>query len=98
MRTLTLLINGEEKKFTIPFVSGMVWRKWIELRAKIDIKNLKAQEVDQLVDLIVYAFGNRFTAEEFYEGVPHDKVMLTFDKLFLPSDESDDEDEGNEKK
>jgi hypothetical protein len=95
MRTLTLFLNGEEKKFTIPFVSGMVWRKWIELRAKSDINNLKPEEIDQIVELIVHAFGNRFTLEEFYEGIPWDKVMLTFDELFLPSDEGT---EGNGKK
>ena len=97
MRKLTLLIDGEEKIFTIPFVSGMVWRRWIELRAKIDMKDLKPDEVDQLVELIIYAFGNRFTLEEFYNGVPHDKVMLTFDHLFLPSDNKEGDDNSEKK-
>ncbi|MBT2696343.1 hypothetical protein J7E79_02690 [Bacillus sp. ISL-40] len=97
MRKLTLLIDGEEKTFTIPFVTGMVWRKWIELRAKVDTNNLNPQEVDQLAELVIYAFGNRFTLEEYYAGLPHDKVMLTFDNLFSPSDQEDST-EGNGKK
>jgi hypothetical protein len=99
VRTLKLLINGEEKTFTIPFVNGMVWRKFLEIKSKVDMKNLKPEDIDQLVELAVYAFGNRFTGDQFYEGIPHDKVLIRVDELFLPSDQSDEEGaEGNEKK
>lgn len=91
------MINGKEKTFTIPFVSGMVWRKFIELRSNMDMRDLKPEQIDQLVELIVYAFGNQFTLEDFYNGVPHDKVLIRFDELFLPSEQSEGE-EGNEKK
>jgi hypothetical protein len=100
MKTLKLLIKGEEKTFSIPFVNGMVWRKYIEYRAKMNLSNLKPEEVDTLIELVVYAFGNQFTLEQFYEGTPHDKIMPTFDKLFSPTDQEDEDesDEGNEKK
>ncbi|MEH7249167.1 hypothetical protein V7114_20620 [Neobacillus niacini] len=85
MKSLTLLIDGQEKKFNIPFVSGMVWRKWIELQEQAEnIQQLSSQEIDGFVNLVVYAFKNQFTLEEFYEGIPFEKVMSTIDFLFLP--------------
>lgn len=99
MKKITLLINGEEKTFIIPFVSGMVWRKFIELKAKAkDLSSLTLEELDNFVELVVFAFGNQFTLEEFYLGIPHDKVMLTVDQLFLPTDEEEEGTEGNGKK
>jgi hypothetical protein len=90
---LKLLIKDEEKVFTIPFVSGMVLRKYMELLAKTkDSKNLTVEEMDEFVGLVVYAFKNKFTLEEFYDGIPHEKVMQTVDSLFIPSsNEGNDE-------
>jgi hypothetical protein len=96
MKKITLLIDGKNKSFSVPFINGMVWRKFIELKAKMDMENLSPEEVDELVDLVVYGYGEKFTQEEFYEGVPHDKVITTIDELFAPSDSPDEE--GNGKK
>jgi hypothetical protein len=95
VRTLKLWIDGEEKTFAIPFVSGMVWRKFLEMKSKTDMSNLKPENIDQLVELVVYAFGNKFTVEQFYEGIPHDQVLIKVDELFLPSSDGE---EGNGKK
>ncbi|HFK2719199.1 TPA: hypothetical protein ACG1DY_005052 [Escherichia coli] len=98
MKNLKLLIEGEEKVFSIPFVNGMVWRKFIELKANTkDITSLTLEELDQFAGLVVFAFGNKFTLEEFYCGIPHDRVMSTIDDLFMPTNNNDN-DEGNEKK
>jgi hypothetical protein len=87
---LKLLINNEEKVFTIPFVSGMVLRKYMELLAKTrDSKNLTVEEMDEYVGLVIYAFKNQFTLEEFYDGIPHEKVMQTVDSLFIPTSNED---------
>lgn len=85
MKSLSLLIDGQEKKFTIPFVSGLVWRNYIALCASIDdLKRLSPEEMDQFVDLIVLAFNGQFTAEEYYKGMPFEKTLSTVDELFLP--------------
>ncbi|MBP3038062.1 hypothetical protein J9303_00885 [Bacillaceae bacterium Marseille-Q3522] len=90
MKSLSLFIDGKEKKFTIPFVNGMVWRKYIEWKSKVEnLRDLTVEEIDELASLVVYAFKDQFTLEQFYEGVPHDKVMRTVDDLFLPTDEED---------
>jgi hypothetical protein len=94
---LKLLIKDEEKVFTIPFVSGMVLRKYLELLAKTkDSKKLTVEEMDDYVGLVVYAFKNQFTLEEFYDGIPHEKVMQTVDSLFIPSS-NEDNDESKKK-
>ncbi|MCM3411227.1 phage tail assembly chaperone G [Metabacillus litoralis] len=96
MKKLTLFINKEEKIFTTPFVSGLVWRKFIELKARTkDLQNLTLEELDNFSSLVVLAFDDQFTLDQFYAGIPHDKVMETIDSLFLPTDESE---EGNGKK
>lgn len=97
MKNLTLLIDGEEKTFTIPFVSGLVWRKFIEVKAKIeDLGNLTVEELDEFANLVVFAFRNQFTLEQFYAGIPHDAVMITIDRLFEPTNSGNEE--GNKKK
>lgn len=93
---LNLLINNEEKTFAIPFVSAMVFRKFIEYKSRMNIQNLKADEIDELAGLVVLAFGNQFTLEEFYNGIPHDELMETIDRLFLPTPKNG-EDESKKK-
>lgn len=95
---LKLLINDEEKTFTVPFVSGMVLRKYLDLLAKTkDSKNLTGAEMDEYVGLVVYAFKNQFTLEEFYEGIPQEKVMQTVDMLFVPTSDGDENDDTKKK-
>lgn len=100
MKSITLLINKENKIFSIPFVSGLVWRKFIELKAKTkNMSNLTLEELDDFANLVVFAFDGQFTLEEFYGGVPHDKVMSTIDGLFMPTEENEvGSNEGNGKK
>lgn len=95
MKSLTLLIENKEKTFTIPFVSGLIWRNWIELQEKAEnINLLTSKEIDGFVNLVVLAFDNQFTLEQFYQGIPFDQVMKTVDSLFVPEGTG----EGNGKK
>lgn len=82
---LKLLIEDEEKTFAIPFVSAMIFRKFIDCKGKMDFSSLKVDEVDELANLVVLAFGNQFSLEEFYNGIPHDGLMPTIDRLFQPT-------------
>lgn len=82
---LKLYIDGQYKTFNTPFVNGMVFRKFIEMKTRMNMTDLKVEELDELVDLVVYAFGSQFTREQYYEGLPHDKIMTTIDDLFLPT-------------
>ncbi|MFE4525443.1 phage tail assembly chaperone G [Cytobacillus firmus] len=97
MKNITLTIKDENKIFSTPFVSGMVWRKFLELKSKINSPDgsVTVEQLDEFSGLVVLAFGNQFTLDEFYEGTPHDKVMAAIDNLFAPSEEGN---EGNGKK
>lgn len=94
LKSLILIIEGKEKKFITPFVSGLVWRKYIELQESVEnLNHLKVEELDQFVAIAVTAFNNQFTLEQFYDGLSHDKVLWTVQALFNPSEK----DLGNEK-
>lgn len=98
MKKITLLIDEESKTFTTPFVSGMVLRKYMEAKAKAEnLQSLTVDELDVFAALVVHAYKEQFTLEQFYEGIPHDEVMTTVDLLFLPTSKNADE-EGNGKK
>ena len=91
MKSIKLLINEEEKTFQIPFVNGMVLRKFIEMKTRMDMSDLSPEELDEVVGLAVYAYKDQFTLEQFYEGIPHDKVLETVDELFLPTSKGQSE-------
>lgn len=96
MKKINLFIDGQEKEFSIPFVSGLAWRKYIGLCAEVqDLQALTPEEMDKFVDLVVMEFNNQFTAEQYYKGLPFNETLLTVDKLFLPSSDGT---EGNGKK
>ena len=76
--SLTLKINGEDKTFTAPFVSGRAYRKIIELEEKELSGELKGLELlDAQVDYMVELYNGQFTADEYYDGIPGDKVVST---------------------
>jgi hypothetical protein len=94
---LKLLIDKEEKTFAIPFVSALIWRKYIDLQEKADnIAHLSPEEIDDFASLVVMAFENQFTLEQFYAGIPFNKLMSTIQSLFTPP--NDGNEVGNEKK
>lgn len=94
-----MVINGENKTFTTPFISGLIWRKFLELKNNVSNPEspFTSDQLDDFSSLVPLAYNNQFTLEQFYEGTPHDKIMVTIDRLFMPTD-SDDNSEGNGKK
>lgn len=92
MKKVSLSIDGKTKTYSIPFVNGLVWRKWVELRANLeDLGNLQPEQVDEYVDIIVLAFKDKFTKEEYFEGTPYDQLIVNVDKLFIDEDLLEDE-------
>lgn len=92
MKSITLYIEGEKKTFTIPYVSGYAYRKYIEYYAKVkDPSLLTHEEMDWFVELLVEEFGNKFTVEQYYKGVPYQDTMRNIDELFIPDDLDEEE-------
>lgn len=75
---LTLKIDGKDKTFTAPFISGRMFRKTVELEELEMEGKLKGLELlDAQVEYMAELYGNQFTAEEYYDGIPGDKVVST---------------------
>lgn len=63
--------------YNVPdFISGLMFRRAAEMEDKL--KNAASMaDADTLVDYVVQLFGDQFTAEEYWAGIPVEKV-LTF--------------------
>ena len=69
-------VVAEEKTYAIPFVPSSAFLEYLEIEEEIeDLNNLKPSEIKKLVSLIVKTYGNQFTEEEFYKGVPSYLLM-----------------------
>lgn len=74
---IKLRINGKEKIFKVDSISARMVRRTIEVSDGINFKNLKAEELDKLVDYIVELFGNKFTRDEVYDGLSSKDLLST---------------------
>ena len=103
------IFNIEEKNYLIPYVPSSAFLSYLEIEEEIeDPNNLKPSEIKKYVELIVKTFGNQFTEEEFFEGIPGYRLMPTISEFIhalntnpyaSPSDfENVDDEENAEKK
>lgn len=78
MFEIKLIIDGQEKTFTQPFVSGRILRLTIETDKKIN-ENATKEPFDNIKDMELAAeyvsnvFNNQFTPQQFEEGIPSHK-------------------------
>lgn len=65
-------IDGTEKNYQSPFISALTYRKYMELKVNQKVDYLSEdptyKQLDELVSLVVDAFKNQFTIDEFYAG------------------------------
>lgn len=79
---ITLQIDGKEKTFVCQTIKARMFRKVLEMRKKMNFEDLSADELDYLVDFVCEVFGRQFTVDEFYDGLPVDKLIPTIQKTF----------------
>jgi len=65
------------KTYVMPKVKTRMLRKAIEINENIDFNNMKTKDLDGLVDFIVELYGNKFTRDNFYDGLDADKLIET---------------------
>lgn len=65
------------KAYVMPKVKTRMLRKAIEINENIDFSNMKTKDLDGLVDFIVELYGNKFTRDDFYDGLDADKLIET---------------------
>jgi len=70
-------INLGEKTYIAPAPKARAVRKAIEMTEKVNFNDMKASDLDNLVDYIVGLFGNQFTIDDIYDGLDADKLIST---------------------
>jgi hypothetical protein len=95
---VTLNIAGKAKEYQTPYISGLVYRQYMLLSEKVDyLKEAPTvEQMDDLIALIVTAFNNQFTVDEFYAGLPIEvlrekMVEFVFRVMGVPINEELDE-------
>lgn len=66
-----------DKTYVANTVKARMFRKAIEINEQIDFNQLKAKDLDTLIDFMVGAYGNQFTRDELYDGLDADKLIPT---------------------
>nr|WP_263313612.1 hypothetical protein [Mammaliicoccus sp. Marseille-Q6498] len=84
-KSITLEINGEEKKFHRENIKGRQARKGINLTMKVSAlaNDMKVDEIDKFDDLLDQCeefivndlYGKQFTKDELLDGVDGDKYV-----------------------
>ncbi|ADK13447.1 phage tail assembly chaperone G [Clostridium ljungdahlii] len=72
---MEIVLNN--KTYVMPKVKTRMLRKAIEINENIDFSNMKTKDLDGLVDFIVELYGNKFTRDNFYDGLDADKLIET---------------------
>jgi hypothetical protein len=74
---ITILINDQEQTFTTPFIAARMFRRALELLKTYDLNDLNVEALDALVDFCVEVFREKFTRDQFYDGIAADKFTDT---------------------
>lgn len=73
---LVLIVNGKEKTFVAPFISGRMFRKTLEMQKKLK-EGVDEVGLDSLVDYVVELYGKQFDRDTFYDGIEARKLFST---------------------
>ncbi|KAA0944152.1 hypothetical protein FQ087_18685 [Sporosarcina sp. ANT_H38] len=74
---IELILDGKEKIYMVPFIKSRMYRKLLVIKKSMDFTNIGEVEMDELVGFVCEIFNGQFTIDEFYEGLPVDKLMPT---------------------
>jgi len=80
----TLIVNGEEKIFTVPFIKGRVLRNALKLNKKLGEKELLDDEtLDELIIFICSVFDNQFTLDDVLDGLPAQGMFVALQGVLM---------------
>ncbi|MCY6354514.1 phage tail assembly chaperone G [Clostridium sp. ZS2-4] len=72
---MELVLN--DKTYVMPKVKTRMLRRAIEISENINFNDLKLKDLDGLVDFVVELYGNKFSRDDFYDGLNADKLIET---------------------
>jgi len=96
---IELVIDGEKRIFTTPFVPMLAKRKYLELMAKDASKTHEEMiaEDDAHVSILAdVVFKNQFTVEQVYEGASEDYVLSKLREAVFGIEKQSESNEGNQ--
>ncbi|QGG47351.1 phage tail assembly chaperone G [Heliorestis convoluta] len=74
---IELKIDGKNRTFIADFISARMVRRTIELSKSLNFEEITADELDILIDYLVQLFGNQFTIDDVYDGLPSKELIPT---------------------
>jgi hypothetical protein len=80
---IKLMIEEKERIFVASFIPARAFRKLLEIRNNVDLANLTAEQLDEIVGLISNSiFKSQFTIDEFYDGLDSRELLTIVGKVF----------------
>lgn len=70
-------IKLQESVYKVPFASARHHRKVLEYESTIDYTDMSLEDTDELVGFVCEVFGNQFTTDDYYDGIPSHKLIST---------------------
>lgn len=74
---IKLIVEGKEKTYVADFISARMLRRTLEISENVNFNDMKAEELDTMVDFIVELFKAKFTRDEVYDGLASNKLIPT---------------------
>jgi hypothetical protein len=74
---ITLKIDGKDKTFTAPFISGRTLKETLEFQENLEKSAMASTILDDMVNFLVKLFGSQFTSDQYYDGIDYSKFYST---------------------
>ncbi len=74
---IKLIVDNKEKTYVADFISARMLRRTLEISEEVNFNDMKAEELDTMVDFIVELFKDKFTRDEVYDGLASNELIPT---------------------
>lgn len=74
---IKLMVDDKEKIYVANFISARMLRRTLEISDSVNFNDMKAEELDTMVDFIVELFKDKFTRDEVYDGLASNELIPT---------------------
>ena len=75
---MSIQIDGKE--YALGAVKARMFRKAVALTDEMDLEKISVKDLDDMVDFVVEAYGNRFTRDDLYDGLEAKDLMPVLSK------------------
>lgn len=74
---IKLIVDNKEKTYVADFISARMLRRTLEISEDVNFNDMKAEELDTMVDFIVELFKGKFSRDEVYDGLASNELIPT---------------------